>query len=232
MKWDFRSTVTDMAIVLVCGALAVTTAIGVIDRRAASVSHQTAPYILIDPGHGGADGGASGADGTLEKDLNLAISFPLRDLLTVMGYRVGMTRTEDVMIHTEGTSLRERKISDIRNRSAMAEQADLTVSIHQNKFPQTQYYGTQVFYSGNTAESQVLADSVRTQVVEMLQPNNTRQLKRGTSDVYLLHHATRPMILVECGFLSNEAERERLKTQEYQRQMAFAVTAGIITYIG
>lgn len=232
MKWDFRSTVTDMAIVLVCGALAVTTAMGVINRRATSVSPQTVPYILIDPGHGGADGGASGADGTLEKDLNLAISFPLRDLLTVMGYRVGMTRTEDVMIHTEGTSLRERKISDIRNRSAMAEKADLTVSIHQNKFPQTQYYGTQVFYSGNTAESLALADSVRTQVVQLLQPNNTRQLKRGTSDVYLLHHATRPMILVECGFLSNEAERERLKTQEYQRQMAFAVTAGIITYIG
>lgn len=232
MKWDFRSTVTDMAIVLVCGALAVTTAMGVINRRAAAVSLQAVPYILIDPGHGGADGGASGADGTLEKDLNLAISFPLRDLLTVMGYRVGMTRTEDVMIHTEGTSLRERKISDIRNRSAMAEQADFTVSIHQNKFPQTQYYGTQVFYSGNTAESQALADSVRTQVVQLLQPNNTRQLKSGTSDVYLLHHATRPMILVECGFLSNEAERERLKTQEYQRQMAFAVTAGIITYIG
>ncbi len=230
MKREFRSTVTDIAIVLLCGALLLTVAWGVTDRRAVQTVRAAAPHILIDPGHGGADGGAEAPDGTLEKELNLAISLPLRDLLTVMGYTVELTRTEDVMLNTEGDSLRERKVSDIHNRLAMVEAADLTVSIHQNKFTQSQYYGTQIFYSPNTEESRVLADSVRDQVIALLQPENTRGLKRGTSDVYLLHHATRPMILVECGFLSNDAELAKLKTPGYQRAMAFAVAAGVMTY--
>ena len=230
MKREFRSTVTDIAIVLLCGALILTMAWGVTDRRAVQAVRTDAPCILIDPGHGGADGGASAPDGTLEKELNLAVSLPLRDLLTVMGYTVRMTRTTDVMLNTEGETLRERKVSDIHNRLAMSEEADLTVSIHQNNFTQPQYYGTQIFYSGNTEESRVLADSVREQVIGLLQPDNTRELKRGTSDVYLLHHATRPMILVECGFLSNQAELAKLKDATYQRQMAFAVAAGVMTY--
>lgn len=114
----------------------------------------------------------------------------------------------------------------------MAEQATVTVSIHQNKFPQTQYSGAQVFYSANAEESALLARCVQTQVVSLLQPNNTREVKRGTADIYLLHHATRPMILVECGFLSNEAELAKLKNSVYQQQMAFAVATGILTYLG
>lgn len=230
VKREFRSTVTDIAIVLLCGALIFTVAWGITDRRAVQTVGTEAPCILIDPGHGGADGGAEAPDGTLEKDLNLAVSLPLRDVLTVMGYTVQMTRTADVMLNTEGETLRERKVSDIHNRLAMVESADLTVSIHQNKFAQSQYYGTQIFYSPNTDESRVLADSVREQVVGMLQPENTRELKRGTADVYLLHHATRPMILVECGFLSNQTELAKLKDAAYQRQMAFAVAAGVMTY--
>ncbi len=231
MKQDFRAAVTDIAIVLVCGALLFTVLFGVADRRS-SVSVSTAPHILIDPGHGGEDGGAVAADGTREKALNLAVSLPLRDLLTVMGYTVTMTRTEDVMINTEGDSLRERKVSDMKNRLRLVETADVTLSIHQNNFTQPQYSGTQIFYSANTEDSRVLAESVRSQVVSMLQPNNTRELKRGTSDVYLLHRATRPMILVECGFLSNSAELAKLKDSDYQRQMAFAVAAGTMTYLG
>ena len=164
--------------------------------------------------------------------MNLAVSLPLRDLLTVMGYTVTMTRTEDVMINTEGDSLRERKVSDMKNRLQLVEAADVTVSIHQNNFTQPQYSGTQIFYSTNTEDSRVLAESVRTQVVSMLQPDNTRELKRGTSDVYLLHRATQPMILVECGFLSNTAELAKLKDSDYQRQLAFAVAAGTINYLG
>lgn len=230
MKREFRSTVTDIAIVCLCGALLLTVAWGVTDRRAVTAVLRKAPYILIDPGHGGADGGAVAADGTAEKELNLAVSLPLRDLLVVMGYAVDMTRTDDVMICTEGTTLRERKVSDMRNRLAMAQQAELTVSIHQNKFTQSQYDGTQIFYSGNTEDSRVLAESVRDWVVAWLQPENTRELKRGTSDIYLLAQTTRPMILVECGFLSNEAELARLKEPTYQRQMAFAIAAGVMTY--
>lgn len=231
MKEELRTAVTDIAIVLVCGALILTVMFGVVDRRS-SAPVSTAPHILIDPGHGGADGGAVAADGTQEKALNLAVSLPLRDLLTVMGYTVTMTRTEDVMINTEGNSLRERKVSDMKNRLQLVEAADVTVSIHQNNFTQPQYSGTQIFYSANAEDSRVLAESVRTQVVSMLQPNNTRELKRGTSDVYLLHRASRPMILVECGFLSNTAELAKLKSTDYQRQLAFAVAAGTINYLG
>ena len=185
---------------------------------------------MIDAGHGGEDGGASAADGTLEKSINLAVALPLGDLLHVMGFDVSQTRTEDVMICSEGNTLRERKVSDIKNRLARIEQADVAVSIHQNKFPQSQYYGAQMFYAPANENSKVLAESVRSSVISLLQPSNTRELKKGEETVYLLKHATKPWVLVECGFLSNEQECAKLKTMEYQRQLAFAVASGIFSY--
>lgn len=226
-----RHTITDITAVLLCGALLFTIAFGVTDRRSAAPTVSTS-HILIDAGHGGADGGATAADGTEEKDLNLAVARPLSDLLTVMGYTVEMTRTEDVMLNTEGASLRERKVSDMRNRLQMVNNADLTVSIHQNKFPQSQYWGAQVFYSPNTEDSRALAECVRKQIISLVQPTNKRELKRGEDSVYLLHHAERPMILVECGFLSNTEELARLKENIYRQQLAFAIAAGTMTYIG
>ena len=229
MKREFRSTAWDIAIVIVCGALALTLAAGIAARRT-TADGTPAMRILIDPGHGGMDGGASAADGTAEKTINLAVSLPLHDMLTVLGYTVEMTRTADTTVNATGNTVREQKVSDMRNRLAMAEQADLTISIHQNQFSQSQYFGAQIFYSTNTPESRVLAESVRTQVITLLQPDNTRELKRGNADIYLLHRATRPIILVECGFLSNPAELAKLKQRDYQRQMAFALTAGIVSY--
>lgn len=223
-----KATATDIAIVLVGAALAVTVALGVTGRRGASACVDTAPHILIDAGHGGADGGAEGADGTLEKDINLAIARPLGDLLRVMGYTVSYTRTEDTMVGAVGDTLRERKVSDMKNRLALIEQADMTVSIHQNKFPQTKYSGAQVFYGTGSADSRALAESIRSSIIAFLQPTNTRELKQGDGSVYLLKQATQPVVLVECGFLSNETEREKLKTREYQLQMAFAVAAGVL----
>lgn len=223
-----KSTATDIAIVIVSAALMVTLAFGVTQRRGAAACVSTSPHILIDAGHGGEDGGAEGADGTLEKDINLAIARPLGDLLQVMGCSVAYTRTEDTMVNATGGTLRERKVSDIRNRLSMIEQADMTVSIHQNKFPQTQYSGTQVFYGAGSDDSQVLAAAIRSSVLSLLQPENTRELKKGDGSVYLLKHATHPLVLVECGFLSNEAEREKLKTREYQLQMAFAIAVGVV----
>ena len=231
MKREFRSTALDIAIVLVCGALALTLAVGIAGRRTTTSDNTvSAPRILIDPGHGGMDSGASSADGTREKAINLAIALPLRDMLAVMGYPVSMTRMTDTEVNVTGNTVREKKVSDMRNRLAMVEQADLTISIHQNFFPQSQYSGTQIFHSANTPESHVLAESVRTQVVTLLQPENTRELKRGNADIYLLHRATRPIILVECGFLSNPAELAKLKQPEYQRQLAFALTTGVLSY--
>ena len=231
MKEFWRSAVMDTAILLLCGALILTVTFGVLDRRL-TVSTAAVPYIVIDAGHGGADGGASAKDGTPEKSINLAVALPLSDILTVMGYRVENTRTDDRMLHTEGDSLRERKVSDMKQRLQLANGADLTVSIHQNHFSQAQYSGAQIFYSANTPDSRVLAESIRTHVVSMLQPTNTRELKKGTADVYLLHRATRPAVLVECGFLSNQAELEKLKNTDYQRQLSFAIAAGVMVYLG
>ena len=229
MGMRLRSTATDAAIVIVCCGILLTAALGIVSRRGTAAQIQTDTVrVLIDPGHGGEDGGAVAADGTQEKTINLSISLSLADLLKVMGYSVTMTRCTDTMINTTGTTLRERKVSDIRNRLAMIEEADVTISIHQNKFTQSQYDGTQVFYSGNNDQSVILAESVRQSVVSLLQPDNTRELKKGDSNVYLLAHATKPLILVECGFLSNDAELQKLKDTGYQRQMAFAVLGGMM----
>lgn len=225
-----KSTKMDVAIVLLCVAIFFEVLCGITMRRGTAAQTTPAPVMLIDAGHGGEDGGAEGADGTLEKHLNLAIAGALGDMLQVMGYTVTYTRTEDTMVNAEGDTLRARKVSDMRNRLSMIEAADMTVSIHQNKFPQTQYSGTQVFYGTASPESQPLAAAIRESVLTLLQPNNTRELKKGDSSVYLLKNATKPIVLVECGFLSNVAEREQLKTREYRQRLAFAIAGGVMGY--
>lgn len=189
-------------------------------------------FILLDPGHGGADGGAVGADGTQEKDINLAVALPLRDMLSLFGYEVRMTRDSDISVHSpEFTTIKDQKISDIKNRLTMYEQASVVVGIHQNKFEIPRYFGTQVFYSVNNPSSKLLADSIRESVISLLQPENTRELKKGDKNIYLLHKTTVPAVLVECGFLSNPEERDKLKTEVYQHQMACAIMAGIMQYV-
>jgi len=187
--------------------------------------------ILIDPGHGGEDGGAS-ADGVLEKNINLDIALKLYDLLQVCGFSVRMTRYSDVSIHADDTTgIRQKKVSDMRNRLAMYEKANLVISIHQNHFSAAKYSGTQVFYAGAQLESAVLAQAIQSEVVRQLQPQNTRQIKKATDGIYLLFHTTRPAVLVECGFLSNPTERDRLNNTEYRQRFSFAVMSGIWKYL-
>jgi N-acetylmuramoyl-L-alanine amidase len=140
MKTEHSSVVLDIALVLVSGALLVAVCLGITERRGVTAKAVRQPRILVDAGHGGPDGGASAADGTLEKDINLAIALPLGDILQVMGFEVTQTRTEDVMISTTGNTLHERKVSDMKNRLALIEQADMAVSIHQNTFSQQKYH--------------------------------------------------------------------------------------------
>ncbi len=222
-----KERVVDMLSVITAAALLLTVAFGFTVRHTAGPTMHTF-RIVIDAGHGGEDGGAEGADGTLEKHINLSIAQPIGDLLTVLGYTVTYTRTADTMVDATGNTLRERKVSDMHNRLALMEQADLAISIHQNKFPQTKYSGAQVFYGNGNAESRVWAEAIRSSVLTLLQPHNKRELKKGDNSVFLLSRATVPLVLVECGFLSNETEREQLKNREYQRQMAFAIVGGIL----
>lgn len=187
--------------------------------------------VLLDPGHGGFDGGAVAEDGAIEKHLNLAIALCLRDFLYVCGVPVEMTRNTDVGLEeNSAATIREKKVSDMRRRLSMYNEASLVISLHQNKFTVPKYSGTQLFYSANHPDSVVLAQSIRESVVAWIQPLNTRELKKATDDVYLLHHTSTPAVLVECGFLSNPEEREKLKTPAYQQQMAFAVMVGYWNY--
>lgn len=198
------------------------------ESRANSVGSVTAtPVILVDPGHGGMDGGAIAADGTMEKHINLAVGRDLYDLFVLWGYSARSTRLTDVSIHDAGAvGTRQVKVSDMRNRLRLYEDSDLIISLHQNHFSSEKYFGTQVFYSANNECSAMLAGSVRDSVIEHIQPDNKREIKKATDGIYLLHHTTRPAILVECGFLSNPQEREKLKEAHYQQQMAVAVLAG------
>lgn len=187
--------------------------------------------VLIDPGHGGFDGGTVAEDGTLEKHLNLAVALCLRDLLYVCGVPVEMTRTTDTGLEEDSSaSIRQKKSTDMRQRLAMYNESSLVISVHQNHFSVPKYYGTQLFYSANHPDSAVLAEYVRGAVVDWIQPQNTRELKKATDSIFLLSHTKTPAVLVECGFLSNPDERNKLKTPAYQQQLAFAVAAGYWKY--
>lgn len=192
---------------------------------------EPSPCVIIDPGHGGEDGGAVGADGTLEKHLNLAVSENLRDIFTLFGIPAAMTREEDHMLYDYYNDLDDytgkMKTYDLRNRLKIAESsgAKLFLGVHMNKFPQPQYSGLQVYYSPNRTESETAASLIREYAKSFLQPDNNRETKKATSAIYLLHRITIPAVLVECGFLSNEAECARLNTPAYRLQTACVIAA-------
>ncbi len=192
---------------------------------------ESSPAVIIDPGHGGEDGGAVGADGTLEKHLNLAVSENVRDIFALFGIPVAMTREEDHMLYDYYCDLDDytgkMKTYDLKNRLKMAEGsgAQLFLGIHMNKFPQTQYSGLQVYYSPNRSESESAASLIRTYAKNFLQPENNREIKKATSSIYILHRITMPAVLVECGFLSNEGECALLNTPEYRLRTAAVIAA-------
>lgn len=192
---------------------------------------EPSPAVIIDPGHGGEDGGAVGADGTLEKHLNLAVSENIRDIFTLFGIPAAMTREEDHMLYDYYKDLDDytgkMKTYDLRNRLKMAEEsgAKLFLGIHMNKFPQPQYSGLQVYYSPNHGESAGAASLIREYTKGFLQPDNNREIKKSTSSIYILHRITMPAVLVECGFLSNDAECALLNTPEYRLRAASVIAA-------
>ena len=213
-------------------------AVQVAERYAEAVSAENSvPVIVIDAGHGGEDGGASGADGTLEKELNLAVAECTAEYLRLAGYDVRMTRTDDRLLYdlygdrTEYTG--HKKTYDLRNRIRFAREAeaDLLLSIHMNSFPQAQYSGLQVYYAAAEG-SRAAAERIQTYTRLYLQPDNTRQVKQATSAIYLLNRSDRPAVMIECGFLSNEAELARLKDEEYRRALALSIACAVAETLG
>lgn len=202
-------------------------------QNAASRGLDDEKLIILDPGHGGADPGAIGINDCEEKDINLKISLFLRDMLIANGYSVIMTREEDISIHdSKYKKIASQKVSDIKNRLAiMNEHPDTTVIlIHQNEFGEEKYHDAQMFYGVKNENSKQLAEVLQESFKSRLQPENTRQIKRGTTSVYLLRQAQNPIVLAECGFLSNYSEAELLCDEEYQKKAAFALFCGIVEY--
>lgn len=190
------------------------------------------PVIIIDAGHGGEDGGAIADDGTLEKNINLDISLKLNEIMSVFGYKTRLIRETDTDLHINGDTIRQRKISDIKSRYAIMNEYHncLYISIHQNKFSDASVHGAQTFYSPNNEESKLLADFIQKSISGQLQSGNDRVIKKSGTDIYLLFNATRPTVMVECGFISNKKELINLKSKEYQQKMALSIAVGIINY--
>ncbi len=207
------------------GCRAVTASAPVIE--AAALSHQ----IILDAGHGGFDGGATGANGVAEKELNLAVAQQTAAIASLTGFDVIMVRETDTAVNDEGLrTVRERKVSDIHNRLALLQKKPSAafVSIHQNHYTQPSCSGTQVFYSRNDPRSRLLAQRLQERIAGSLQAGNTRQIKPAERNLYILYHAQSPAVLVECGFLSNPAECEQLCEGTYQQQLAFCITQALL----
>lgn len=186
--------------------------------------------ILIDPGHGGPDGGA-GDQKVLEKNIALAVSLKLRDYLQEQGALVIMTRENDKDLAdptTRGYS--RRKVEDLKQRLKMINHTDidLFVSIHLNAIPSARWSGAQTFYATQYKENRLAAKFIQDELRKNLK-NTTRKAK-ALNSVYILKNATRPGALVEIGFLSNPAERANLQKDSYQEKVVSSIYRGIIRY--
>jgi len=190
------------------------------------------PVIVLDPGHGGEDGGASAADGTLEKNLNLAVAEGVYHLLSAAGFDVRMTRTDDRLLYDLYGDLSDyggyKKTYDLKNRLRFAREAeaDLFVSIHMNKFPQTNVRGLQVWHAA-VPGSRETAETIRAYASSYLAPEHKRSVKEATSAIYLLHRIEIPAVMVECGFLSNGEDLAKLQSEDYRRQLSLTVACAV-----
>lgn len=184
---------------------------------------------IIDPGHGGIDGGAISCTGRLESMLNLEISLRLRDLLRFFGYETKIIRTTDISVYTDGDTIAQKKISDLKERVRICNETENAVllSIHQNHFSDGCYFGAQVFYPSNT-ESKELANRMQNELIRFLNPGSRRTAKQA-SGIYLLEHIRCKGILIECGFLSNPEEEAKLRTPNYQKILCSIIAVAAIS---
>lgn len=232
-KFKIKTSLIAVLLSIIC--LLISGSICVIKKNAIDASIENSEYqtVIIDAGHGGIDGGTSAEGGTLEKDLNLQIALKLDEMLHSMGVNTVLIRDSDISVHDDtAKSVRQKKISDLKNRLKIMNEIEnaIFISIHQNHFGQSKYCGTQIFYSKNNPLSSKLADKIRMPIITILQNDNTREIKQSGTEIYLLHNAQIPAVMVECGFLSNTQEADNLKNEYYQRKLVFLIAIGIIDY--
>ncbi|SHN36563.1 N-acetylmuramoyl-L-alanine amidase CwlD [Gracilibacillus kekensis] len=187
--------------------------------------------IVIDPGHGGVDGGAEASDDTQEKEITLTVSNMLKDYLQQAGAVVYLTREGDYDLAQDDTKgLSRRKTEDIQNRVAFIKEkeADLFLSIHLNALPDRRWKGAQTFFHPGREENEQLAKAIQNEIRRNLENTNREAL--AIQQVFLLKYAEATGALVEIGFLSNEEEKELLKSTSYQQKMAASIYEGILQH--
>ena len=204
--------------------------------RAVTVISQNMPperehTFIIDPGHGGVDGGATSVTGKLESAFNLEIGLRLRDLVHFLGFRTRMIRTEDISVYTKGETIAQKKMSDLKERVRICNETPgaILLSIHQNTFSDSRYSGAQVFHAA-TEGSEQLAKDMQKNLVQILNPGSNRQAKKATG-VYLMDHIHCPGVLIECGFLSNGQEEAKLRSPDYQKQLVCVIAVIAANFI-
>lgn len=193
------------------------------------VSNKT---IVLDAGHGFPDYGAESKNGIKESEINLIITQKVQSLLEQSGCNVILTRTDENGIYDlSANSIREKKVSDIKNRVKIGNEssADAFISIHLNKIPQSQYYGWQAFFKANNEESKALAISIQEELNSSIQKENKREPLKITGK-YIIEHVEIPITIIECGFLSNPEEEQLLQQDEYQNKIAWGIYNGIMDY--
>ncbi len=205
-------------------------------RQAQTVSTFSTPVakkiIVIDPGHGGIDAGASG-NGAVEKEINLEIAHYLKAFIEENGGTAIMTRTSDTNTADPNRSKTvSQKKSDLEQRKKLPEKsnADIFISIHMNKFSESKYKGAQVFCAPSSSESKALGEMIQASLIKNADPENTRKLKDGKS-IYILKGAKIPSVLIECGFLSNPEEAKLLQNESYQQKIAWSIFMGLSEYL-
>ena len=187
--------------------------------------------VVIDPGHGGEDPGC--VSGThIEKTINLSVALYLADFMKLSEAETVLTRSDDHLLYYEGQENR-KKFYDLRNRLDIAQNAEngVYVGIHVNKFPVSKYKGLQTFYSDNVAQSAELARLVQ-EASKLIDGENTRNIKPDGNTIFILEQIKVPAILIECGFISNKEEANRLEDAGYQKRLAFAIFCGIERWLG
>lgn len=186
--------------------------------------------IVIDPGHGGFDPGKVGVNDVLEKDINLSISLKLKELLEAENMKVIMTRSEDCGLYSSTDSNKKRADMQKRVEIINNSEAVLAVSIHQNSFQQESSKGAQVFYHESSDKGKVLGETLQEIIKAEIADGNHRVAKSNDS-YYMLRKTQCPLVIVECGFLSNYEEAKLLTEDEYQKKMSEAIRDGIKKYL-
>ena len=202
------------------------------DTVLTSATPATSKVVVIDAGHGKPDEGAEGINGTTEEKTNLDITLKLQKLLEESGATVILTRSDENAIYDlDKETLREKKVSDIKNRVKIGNdsQADIFVSIHLNKGESSEYNGWQTFYKKNDEDSKKLANNIQEELKKTIDVPNER-IAHEIDNIYLVKNVEIPITIVECGFLSNPQEEEKLLTDEYQNQLAWGIYNGILEY--